>query len=156
MFLFLNRAFYEMMEALNPTKNKDMAKNTHTHARANVPTRGPVIPQQHNNTTNVHHGVNTVVKKKIKKEKIFVSKVPLLESTQQHILIPSKKDDIKIGSLVWVKTKGKFVQHKIAATDFKKGYKITRKGHSNGWTKHVFSKVENTKTVEQETPVSTL
>lgn len=169
MFLFLNRAFYEMMEALNPNKNmasnkKNNAVTTQARTQHNVSAqartqhvatthvKGPVIPHtQHNNASCVNTELG-----KVKKKKEFVSKAPLLESTLTHVLVPSKKEDVRVGSLVFVKVKGKFIQHKVAETDFKKGFKVTRKGHSNGWTKHVFKKVENTKTVQTEIPVSTL
>ena len=63
--------------------------------------------------------------------------------------VPSKKEEIRVGSLIYAKYKGKYIQHKVAAVDPKKGYKVTRKGHVNGWVKNVCSKIPNVKIVER-------
>ena len=136
----------------NNCKNKTKA-NINTHPvncvcqgckNKTAPSTGPKIPVNRNATKPVTEP------KKIKKE--FVSKAKLLEPTIPQILVPMKKEDVRVGILVFAKYKGKYIQHKVADLDPKKGYKLTRKGHVNGWTKNVCNKLPNVKT---ETVVNT-
>jgi hypothetical protein len=125
MFFFFNKALFDMLEILNTP----MANNR----------KVPVIPRTACN------------KNTVKPKKPFVSQAIRMEPTISHILVPSKKEDIKIGSVVYAKYKGRYIQHKVSAIDAKKGYQISRKGHSNGWTKNLCTKVANTvNTVKKE------
>ena len=136
-------------------KNNKVKANVNTHPvncvcqgckNKTAPATGPKIPANRNATKPVTEP------KKIKKE--FVSKAKLLEPTIPQILVPMKKEDVRVGILVFAKYKGKYIQHKVAALDPKKGYKLTRKGHVNGWTKNVCNKLPNVKT-ETVTTVTT-
>ncbi len=133
MFVLFNKALFEMMEMLNVN---NMANNRKQN-------NGGAITKKTQDVTE-----NNVVKKKIKKP--FISKAKLLEPTSNFILIPSKKEDIKIGSLVFAKYKGKYIQHKVSELDPKKGFKVTRKGHVNGWVKNVCTKVATTTILENK------
>jgi hypothetical protein len=76
---------------------------------------------------------------KIIKKKSFVSKATLIAPTTKDILLPTEFP--RIGMIVYAKIKGKYIQHKINTIDPKKGIEIFKKGHSNGWVKRVYTKI---------------
>jgi hypothetical protein len=78
---------------------------------------------------------------------IFVTKesgnsmLPLIKSGQEHILEPTTYLDCKIGDIVYVKIKGRFLTHLVHAVG-EKGLLIgSNNGKINGWTKAVYGKV---------------
>lgn len=92
------------------------------------------------NRVGKENGNVTATKKKEKKP--FVSKAILIAPASKEILLPN--NELKIGMIVYAKIKGKFIQHKISTIDPKRGIEISKKGHSNGWVKRVYTKVDYT------------
>jgi hypothetical protein len=70
------------------------------------------------------------------------SMTPLIKSSQKHVIMPIKLDEVNIGDIVFCKVKGKYFTHLVTAKNEKKGVQISNNhGHVNGWTKQVFGKV---------------
>ena len=70
------------------------------------------------------------------------SKVPLIKSSQEHILTPVKWEDAEIGDIVYCKVKGNFYTHLVKGKDIVKGCLIgNNRGRINGWTRNVYGKV---------------
>lgn len=70
------------------------------------------------------------------------SMVPIIKSKQEHILEPSKLEDVEVGDIVYCKVSGRFYTHLVKAKDPLKGCQIgNNKGGINGWTKNIYGKV---------------
>jgi len=70
------------------------------------------------------------------------SMVPLIKSSQEHILTPVKWEDAEIGDIVYCKVKGNFYTHLVKGKDIVKGCLIgNNRGRINGWTRNVYGKV---------------
>jgi len=148
MFFNVSEFFQSLFNMGYSVDNKNMANNRKV---PHVAQQRPVQPV-HNKpcggaSANVPAVTNAAAHNcKIKKKKIkppFISKAKEMKPTTTHILIPTKDIEQRVGALVFSKYKGKYIQHKIAAIDAKKGFQLSRKGHINCWSKNIYSKVEN-------------
>ena len=70
------------------------------------------------------------------------SMVPLIYSSQEHVLSPITWEQAEEGDIVFCKVRGSLYTHLVKAKDLQKGLLIgNNKGGINGWTKQVWGKV---------------
>lgn len=70
------------------------------------------------------------------------SMTPLIKSGQEHVLAPTKIEDVQIGDIVYCKVKGKFYTHLVRAKNPGQGVLIANnRGYVNGWTRQVYGRV---------------